>query len=305
MGKVRAGGSDGSGQSWAIAIVLLLGTTTTLPADGQATPSALQSVVESEKSFARAALDRGVRSAFLQYFADDSIVFVPAPANGRAFYTKFVEKDRRLIWQPIFATISSAGDLGLTTGPWKMQKSAGDETSLGFGEFVSLWKKQSDDSWKVILDFGISHPQPEGNPVEIRLSPPMKDPGNKVDLSSALRKSEKEFNDGLRTDAGRTLLERANEDIRVLREDAFPAVGKEAAKEILAFSGKQIARSESSGGLSSSCDLAYRYGSYSAQDGDQAENGYYLTIWQVDPDRNWKIILDLQRKVPASEGKQD
>ena len=85
----------------------------------------------------------------------------------------------------------------------------------------------------------------------------------------------------------------------------FRLWGGRRAAQLLSNNHEKIARRKSGHGSSSSSDLAYAYGSYSARAGNQTENGYYLTIWQIDPDRNWKIIIDLQRKVPASEGKQD
>jgi len=55
----------------------------------------------------------------------------------------------------------------------------------------------------------------------------------------------------------------------------------------------------SGGAMSTSSDLAYRYGSYSSEHGKSTEPGYFLTIWKVDHAGDWKIILDLQKKAES------
>lgn len=259
------------------------------------TPSAsmpaLQSVVEAERAFARAGLERGVRESFLQFFAADSIIFAPEPKDGKKFYTNYEEKGRKLIWQPIFATIANSGELGVTTGPWEMQKSKTDATSIAFGHFVSIWQKQSDGAWKVRVDVGIDHPQP-AKPGEVQLSLP-----NAAQSSeSELAKKQEIFEKALQGDAGSALLGSASQDIRVYRNGFLPAVGREAAKTMLASDHGKVTRQTSGAGISRSGDLAYRYGSSPREQGNAVEPGYYLTIWQTDRGGDWKIILDLDKK---------
>jgi hypothetical protein len=79
--------------------------------------------------------------------------------NGRTLYEKYDDKGRRLIWEPVFATISRSEELGVTTGPWELKKSATDRDSMAFGQFVSVWKRQPDNTWKVILDVGTIIPR--------------------------------------------------------------------------------------------------------------------------------------------------
>jgi len=254
----------------------------------------LQSVIESERSFARAAIDHGIRDSFLQFFADDSIIFAPAPTNGKAFYAKYDDKGRQLIWQPIFAAISNSGELGVTTGPWHLQKSKAEETPIAFGQFVSIWKKQPDNSWKVIVDVGVDHPQPKEPPPEGQFSLPNAAPSSESELA----KKEEIFANGLKKDSGAAVLDLAGNGIRVFRDDSFPLVGKDAAKSMLASDQGEVSRKTSGSGISASGDLAYRYGSYSRAAGKTVEPGYYLTIWQTDRSGDWKIILDLQKKAP-------
>src|SRR5262245_51009985 len=81
----------------------------------------LDSLVAAERAFARASKDKGIREAFLEYLADDSIVFRPRAVSGRKWYQDRPESGGHLSWEPAFAEISRGGDLGYTTGPWSFR----------------------------------------------------------------------------------------------------------------------------------------------------------------------------------------
>src|SRR6185295_1413148 len=72
------------------------------------------------------------------------------------------DKKPLLAWQPAYAGMARSGDLGFTTGPWEFKGDVNDKTPSGYGHFVTLWKKQSDGSWKFVVDLGITHPQSGG-----------------------------------------------------------------------------------------------------------------------------------------------
>jgi ketosteroid isomerase-like protein len=282
-------------------LLLVLATASSAWAADSRALAAVSAVAEAERNFARAAVAHGIRDSFLQNFADDGVVFAPAPTKAKAFYKKYEDKGRRLIWQPVFATASNSGDLGLTTGPWELKKSATDETSLAFGQFVSVWKKQADNSWRVIVDVGIDHPQPPGPPGDLQLSPP-NEPLGKADAKmqrDAFEKAEQTFHDALKVDAGAALLEAGGDDMRVFRDNAFPTVGKPAAKLLAGSDHAKTTRINSGGGISGSGDLAYRYGAYSSEQPGGNERGYYLILWSVDLKGTWKILIDLQKKAEA------
>src|ERR1051325_11237301 len=119
-------------------------------------------VADAEKRFARAGWDHGIRESFLQFLADGSILFAPGPTDARGFYTNYKDRGWSLAWQPVFATISRSGELGVTTGPWELKNKKNDPVAIARGEFVSIWKQQPDHSWKVVFDCGIDHRAPTG-----------------------------------------------------------------------------------------------------------------------------------------------
>jgi len=271
-----------------IGSVLILGGLS----DAKAAPADLPALVESEKNFAQTAQEHGVREAFLQFLADDSVLFIPEPTNGKAFYAKVQEKGRRLIWRPIFATISAAGDLGVTTGPWELKKSPTDDTAMAFGQFLTVWKKQADGSWKVALDLGTENPKPKDNLAsDVRLLPP--ESGSSIAKDTAqtkLAEAEKNLAEGHSS--------LASDDLRVMRENSFPVLGKDAAAKLVSSNDEKITRTKLGGGISASHDLAYTFGSFTSETSAPAQHGHFVSIWRADAKGDWKLLIDLEKQEP-------
>src|SRR5438034_8113101 len=147
---------------WLMASVLFL--VLTVIAQKVDSPSALSSLVQTERAFASAAQEKGIREAFLLFIADDGILFRPTAVNGKKWMqdNPVPASNTRpsLVWRPIFADVSEAGDLGYTTGPWEFKQDINDKQPAAYGNFITVWKRQADGSWKFALDLGITNPQP-------------------------------------------------------------------------------------------------------------------------------------------------
>src|SRR5438094_2680444 len=115
-----------------------------------------RALVEMEHAFAKAAATKGTRDAFLEFLADDGIIFQPGPVNGKKFWGERPSRRGLLSWEPIFSDVSRAGDLGYTTGPWEFRPNGPDDQPVAFGQYFTIWKKQPDGSWKAVLDRGVS-----------------------------------------------------------------------------------------------------------------------------------------------------
>jgi hypothetical protein len=84
------------------------------------------------------------------------------------------------------------------------------------------------------VDVGIDNPRPTTATPEVQLSPPAEAVNNDASLRRhALEKVETMFANALAVDVGSAISDSASEEIRVLRDDSFPAVGKEAATNTL------------------------------------------------------------------------
>jgi ketosteroid isomerase-like protein len=262
---------------------------------------AIQSLVQTERNFAQAAADSGIRASFLHYFADVCVVFTSEPTDGKKLYRAYRDKGERLNWEPIFATISRDGDLGCTTGPWTFKKSASDEQPSDFGEFVSIWKVQPNKEWKVVLDLGIDHSGPARNNSALDLlRPELASPPPRTDSRENLKAAQAALHHALQSGNSDAIMAAAHEKMRLLRSDSEPAIGKAAAKNFLESNLAKVTRRTIAGEMSRSGDFAYEYGSYSAAS-EPAELGHFLSVWALDRTGSWKLVLDVQRKRPRRE----
>ena len=50
--------------------------------------------------------------------------------------------------------------------------------------------------------------------------------------------------------------------------------------------------------MSRSGDLYYSYGNYSEERGNVVERGIYIMIWRANMNGDWKLVLDLRKKLP-------
>ena len=115
-----------------------------------------EDLVSAERAFAADASARSTKAAFLAALADDGLVFAPAPSNGKHVWEARVDSKNRLEWAPAMAEIAASGDLGYTSGPWRLTQAGSDKPSA-FGHFFTVWRKQPDGKWKVLVDHGVSH----------------------------------------------------------------------------------------------------------------------------------------------------
>jgi ketosteroid isomerase-like protein len=267
--------------------------------------SDLDSLVNTERAFSRTAAERGTRDAFLAFLADDGIVFAPGPTNGKKTWEARSKRPGLLSWEPIYADISAAGDMGYDTGPWEFRPAAADDKPIAFGQFMTVWKKQSDGTFKFALDLGISNPQPTSAPtlqfsnVKSKAAKNASDadiePGRKDILNIEREFSKASADKG----ASKAYLAYMADDARLLHEGKFPIIGKQAARTELEKAGKMTWQPEKSD-VARSVDLGYTYGTYELKstDGKADENGYYVHVWKRQPDGKWKVVMEVLNPLP-------
>ena len=261
--------------------------------------AAARAMVDAERKFYQTGQEQGTRAAFLAFLADDGIVFRPGPLNGKEVWGKRPETGFDLVWEPTFAAMSRSADFGYDTGPAKWRdKKEGKFT--GHGQFVSIWKKQNDGSWKVALDLGIENPEPTGKPETLRTLVPA-EPKEPVTFDTAEKgrlETQQKFSQAARTDSALATLKFAAPEIRVFRDGHFPSIGKDAARPLLDATAGRVTFEMLGADMSSSADLSYTYGKYSNVRRKGTEEGHYFQIWQTDDSGAWKLVLDWAQPVP-------
>jgi ketosteroid isomerase-like protein len=271
-----------------------------------------RSLVEAERGFAKASETKGTREAFLENLADDSVLFHPGPVDGKKWWSDQPVRPGVLSWQPIYASVSRAGDLGYTTGPWEFREKSLEDKPVAFGYFVSIWKRQANGAWKVILDLGTRNPAPQ-MPAPVLLFP--RDYLNsakakqKVDIDaerSALVKTETEFAKLLLAkNTVDSFLSYLADGVRLYRTNNFPIVGKEAASVALAAKPGTLTWQPAKADVSTSGDLGYTYGAYEFKpigENKLAESGNYMRIWKKQANGKWRVVLDLLNPIPPASG---
>ncbi len=250
-------------------------------------------MLENETKFVALGQEEGSRTASLAYLADDAIMFEPGPVNAKKTWNARPVAALSLKWEPTFAAMSRSCDLGFTTGPAEWRKEKTDEKPLGYGQYISVWKKQTDGAWKVEVDVGGAVPsaQKVEGPPEISISGPPAS-AKPADATKKLRAAEKWLTNTAKTDSTSALIGASSETIRVHREGVFPATGREAVGLMLSVLRGKLTTERLGGDMSAAGDLAYSYGKYTLEESQQTERGHYLQIWQTDAAGAWKLLLD-------------
>lgn len=121
-----------------------------------------------EAKFAQEVAARG-GAAFADWFAPDGVLLGNGqqPLIGLVAITKNVNwtpSVYQLTWTPTDAVLSPEGDMGYTWGHYVgHSKDANGNPVTTSGRYMTIWRKQADGSWKVVLDAGANEPAESGD----------------------------------------------------------------------------------------------------------------------------------------------
>ena len=250
------------------------------------------SLVEAERGFARTSVSKGTKDAFLSVLTDDSILFRPHAVPGKKWTSENPAPPSQLSWEPEFADIAAAGDLGYTTGPWEVRRTPQDQPA-GFGHYVTLWRKQPDGSWKLALDIGIGHDR-SPKPAKVD-SPPLAKDVAAPQASGTVDSNSKAIAAADRA-AASSLANQFADAVRLYRNGSAPIIGQTAAQAKVREDQGTLVSNLLNTHVSASCDLGYTYGTAEFKPADTtkpAQYFSYLRIWKKQKDGSWKIVLDL------------
>jgi ketosteroid isomerase-like protein len=259
-------------------------------------------LVEMEQAFAKAAATKGTRDAFLEFLADDGIIFQPGPVNGKRYWSERQPRKGLLSWEPVYADVSRAGELGYTTGPWEFRPNGPDDQPVAFGQYFTIWKKQNDGAWKAVLDRGVTSEQAfPASPLSFPGDGDVWDGKSKSDIAAArasLMKLETEFSNASALNARTAFESYLADDARVLRQNAAPAVGKLAVGKLMPEAGRALTWQVALADASASGDLGYTYGSFELNTrGITLQHGSYVRVWKK-LNGKWKVVADVMSPDP-------
>jgi ketosteroid isomerase-like protein len=136
---------------------------TPLPAINQ--EPARKALREADAAFAKLLEKKGPAQAFYQFLLPDGTVLLTGelPMKGRDAIRVHLSALPAESWvlKPLGIEVSASADLAYSWGEYEMRnKAAGAQSRIGYGKYVSVWKKLPDGSWKIAVHASSSSPGP-------------------------------------------------------------------------------------------------------------------------------------------------
>jgi ketosteroid isomerase-like protein len=262
-------------------------------------PPDLLKLVNTERAFAARALEIGWKQAFLEYFANDAIGFdenQPGLAKDQIRKNPDPPKDLQLIWEPRYGDISSTGELGYLIGPVRNILPSRNNGQPRHSNYASIWRRQVDGSYRVILDFGVPTPGPVPYAAGFTRAPHRnRFNGDYDEKTPPLGAADSVLNSGLRTAPVRTYRDYLADGGRLLRPNQLPVVGARAVASSAAAQRPYAAADTRFTESARSGDLGYTWGTYAFAArgrGAAKEQGFYVRVWVRERNGQWKLALD-------------
>ncbi|MBI1938565.1 MAG: hypothetical protein HYS25_10630 [Ignavibacteriales bacterium] len=260
--------------------------------------SNINSLIAAEFSFAARAAEVNTRDAFIEFIAEDGILFRPTSVNGKNFLLNREPAAGLLSWYPVAAEISSDGCMGFTIGPWDYKKDK-DSAPIAFGNFCTVWQLQKDGSWKFLIDFGNSNDKPAEIESPLKYNTDFARSQNQkiVEPLSAdgLILLDKQFanetnSNGLQASYKKYI----DSSTRLLRDELLPINGTKSIEEYLSRLEGKHEFIPADGKISSSKDIGYTYGTLLVHKSpsEQPIKYNYMRVWQKKKS-SWIILAEV------------
>ena len=268
-----------------------LGVTLLLQSD----PQALQRMVATERAFAAATAEIGVRDGFLTFFADDAVEITPGVTGAQATLGRAKDSllklalpslplERRLLWEPFTGQIAGDGAIGWLTGASvNLNRTTGDIVRQG--AYFSVWKRQPDGTWRVWLDEGIALPNVWNDASPFRAAPEP-DAGTAGGAGESLTDVERTVAQG-----GDPWRARLAEHVRLHRDGEMPYVDRAAVLEWASRNWTDVRYAVTRSELAGSGDLGITIGGYDRT----AEHGTWIRAWKRDVTDRWRIVFETSK----------
>jgi ketosteroid isomerase-like protein len=273
-----------------------------LLAQGGVSP-ALRKMADTERAFAKRAQEVTVRDAFIEFFADESIGFEPDPTPARESLRKQTRPQPtgfQLLWEPRRGDIAASEDLGYLTGP--------SETIVPgqpprYGNYFSVWKRQPDGEFRVILDVGGGTPEKVTYAPGFTRAAPVatwKGAERKASSEASLLEADKAFGAAVASKgAGAAYSSVMHPDAHVQRPGFQPMTSRSAVvswfnSHVRAWSSEPMKAETGASG-----DLGYTWGKYDVTPTDRAAySGYYVRVWTRKADGAWQLAAEVTTPPP-------
>jgi ketosteroid isomerase-like protein len=252
-----------------------------------------RSLAAAESAFAAHSVREDMRAAFIAHFAADGVMPRGGWVNAREFLTPRPAPPILLEWRPVFTQVAASGEMGLSTGPSRITSKA-NPSEFGYGQFVSIWKREPGGPWRVAVDLGIAHPEPVfwDKPLEtVAVS------GEPAPAGDTIEEAERRFAEESRSHGARAAYEKhGSSSLRLYRSGVAPMAGKQAALAWPGLAGEPRGWTVDKSEAARSNDFGYARGSFSSTPG-AATAGWFLRAWHREAGA-WRIAMDVTNPAP-------
>jgi hypothetical protein len=271
--------------------VLLLAVLSCITAAAQ---SLIDPVYDTQRAFEAAMAEKGIKPAFLEFLADDAIIFRPEAVNGHEFLRTSADLPSGVLRRKVsFADASINGMLAYTIGEWTLTPQI-RPNEVRVGEYATVWSKVN-GKYKAILDIEISHEVFSRAEYRRVIPKPRESHSNKQKWSATDATMNFLKMSMTKAGLGGAYDMFAAEDVILLRDGLPPIVGRGRAEEemekyISVDFPTKVAQFETG-------DMAYTWNPCSYADSNEGmEKGNCLHIWKFR-DKKWYIVLGVFARV--------
>ena len=253
----------------------------------------LQKIIQTEKAFAQASIDKGTKNAFVEFLSKESIIFDKSmPVNGLEYWQNRDFKGV-ITWEPVTAEIAGSSDLGYTVGNYQFHNTSAEDKPSSFGSFVTLWKKQADNSWEVAIDMRVPHDEVVSSNTNITEIYPVFKPyelKNQMVLTERMVFMKDHFYWKNAKSSLNPFEPHLAQNARIYHRNLKPIIGKENAKVFLKKTyDKNLIYTGLKAISSNAGDLVCVYGVISGG----GKFGTYLRIYKQEAKDAWKIVVEI------------
>ena len=293
--------------STALLVFLTLLSSPSIFAQSSDRVSVWESLRVTDAAFAERSRTLGMNQAFLDVFGEGAVIFRRGPVDARLLYEQVSPRDRlnsTLESKANYIDFSRAGDLGLTSGPYRYSVGAGEELRRSHGHFVTIWRK-FDGEWLMVADMVVRVPgvlsldvEPdirETNLLFAETAPASETINNTVE---SLIEADARLMASINFRGGRRATTRYGiEHQRIFVPGMAPGIGNESASIVYgSYMDEQMALalldSEPAGAfLAESGESGYTFGTMSVE--AAGFNTNYLRYWHYTTAGEWKVAVEV------------
>ncbi|MDX1491776.1 MAG: hypothetical protein R3332_10845 [Pseudohongiellaceae bacterium] len=262
---------------------------------------------EAERQLAERSRTLGLNEGFLGSLGEAAVVFRGGPVDARTVFVPLDPNEDSIATfesRANYIDFARAGDIGLTTGPYRFISGDGDEQRRSHGHIVTIWRK-FDEEWRILADMAVRVPGVLSLDIEPDIAETMQTLSEAAgpeltkdnDLAS-LEEAEERFISSINFRGGRRAIARYGLDNqRIYVPGMAPGIGVSTGSTVYgAFLEDRLSIStisyELSGSfISKSGDVGYTYGTMTAE-GSGFETSY-LRYWRFTKAGEWRVAVEV------------